>query len=149
MIMPYHVSEFGSLYHGDCLQVMKQFEDKSFNLCLTDPPYGIGYKYESYIDTKENTVMLISEMLNQAKRLAERTAMFIGVGSMFEMPKPDWTLCWFSPSRPNHSSFGFSTWTPILFYGKDKRINGGQAPDGFMTTSLTQAPKSIHTCLNH
>ena len=29
------------LYQGDCLEVMKSMEDKSIDLCLTDPPYGI------------------------------------------------------------------------------------------------------------
>lgn len=28
-------------YKGDCLEVMKQIPDKSVNLVLTDPPYGI------------------------------------------------------------------------------------------------------------
>jgi len=28
---------------GDCLEVMKQIPDKSIDLVLTDPPYGIGY----------------------------------------------------------------------------------------------------------
>ena len=27
---------------GDCLEVMKSIPDKSIDLCLTDPPYGIG-----------------------------------------------------------------------------------------------------------
>lgn len=27
---------------GDCLEILKTFPDKSFDLCLTDPPYGIG-----------------------------------------------------------------------------------------------------------
>ena len=30
------------LIHGDCLEVMKSIPDKSIDLCLTDPPYGIG-----------------------------------------------------------------------------------------------------------
>jgi len=29
------------IIEGDCLQVMRGFADKSFDLCLTDPPYGI------------------------------------------------------------------------------------------------------------
>jgi len=143
--MIYQQTDSGVLYCGDCLDILPTLEVKA-DLVLTDPPYGIGYDYESYNDSRENTVLLIEQMIMQAKRIAERTAMFIAPGSMFDMPKPDWTLCWFSPSRPNRSPFGFSTWTPILFYGKDKRLNGGQAPDGFMTTSLTHAPKSIHTC---
>lgn len=30
------------IIHGDCLEVMKTFPDKSVDLVLTDPPYGIG-----------------------------------------------------------------------------------------------------------
>lgn len=29
------------LYRGDCLDVMSTFKDNEFDLCLTDPPYGI------------------------------------------------------------------------------------------------------------
>lgn len=31
------------IIQGDCLEVMKGFADKSFDLILTDPPYGIDY----------------------------------------------------------------------------------------------------------
>jgi DNA modification methylase len=30
------------IIQGDCLEVMKTFPDKSFDLILTDPPYGIN-----------------------------------------------------------------------------------------------------------
>ena len=41
-IRPYYNDGNGILvYYGDCFEVMKQFEDKSFDLVLTDPPYGI------------------------------------------------------------------------------------------------------------
>jgi DNA modification methylase len=33
-----------TLYHGDCLEVMKSIPDKSIDLVLTDPPYGISFK---------------------------------------------------------------------------------------------------------
>jgi len=32
-----------TIYCGDCLEVMKQIPDKSVDLVLTDPPYGIDY----------------------------------------------------------------------------------------------------------
>ena len=41
MIEPYFECEQGVLYHGDCLEVMGQLND-NFDLCLTDPPYGIN-----------------------------------------------------------------------------------------------------------
>jgi len=33
-----------NLIQGDCLETLKQLPDKSIDLILTDPPYGINYK---------------------------------------------------------------------------------------------------------
>lgn len=41
MIKPYYQEPNITIYNGDCLEVMKEFDDKYFDLCLTDPPYGI------------------------------------------------------------------------------------------------------------
>ncbi len=30
------------LYNANCMEVMKTFKDKQFDLCIVDPPYGIG-----------------------------------------------------------------------------------------------------------
>ena len=38
---PYFETKNGKLYHGDCLEVMQELDVKA-DLCLTDPPYGIG-----------------------------------------------------------------------------------------------------------
>ena len=38
----YYETENGILYNGDCLDIMASFKDKSVDLILTDPPYGIG-----------------------------------------------------------------------------------------------------------
>ena len=31
-----------NLYQGDCMDLMRQYPDKYFELCIVDPPYGIG-----------------------------------------------------------------------------------------------------------
>jgi len=31
-----------TLYNADCMEVMKQFKDKEFDLAIVDPPYGIN-----------------------------------------------------------------------------------------------------------
>ena len=31
------------LYHGDCLELMKNYPDKYFNLAIVDPPYGLNF----------------------------------------------------------------------------------------------------------
>jgi site-specific DNA-methyltransferase (adenine-specific) len=41
---PYYETENGKLYHGDCLEILHQFEP--VDLVLTDPPYGIGESNE-------------------------------------------------------------------------------------------------------
>lgn len=37
------IEELNRIINDDCLNVMKQIPDKYFDLCLTDPPYGIDY----------------------------------------------------------------------------------------------------------
>jgi len=40
---PYFETDSGKLYHGNCLEVMKTFEDDSFDTMITDPPYGLSF----------------------------------------------------------------------------------------------------------
>lgn len=41
------------LYLGDCLDVLPTLEAGSVDAVVTDPPYGIGFKYESHNDTPD------------------------------------------------------------------------------------------------
>jgi DNA modification methylase len=38
---PYYETELGTLYHGDCIEILPYLEP--VDLVLTDPPYGINY----------------------------------------------------------------------------------------------------------
>ena len=40
--MIYHETEHGVLHCGDCLDILPTLADKSVDLVLTDPPFGIG-----------------------------------------------------------------------------------------------------------
>lgn len=42
---PYYEEDGITIYHGDCREILPTFPDKSFDLVLTDPPYGIGEKW--------------------------------------------------------------------------------------------------------
>ena len=35
---------------GDCLEIMKQMPDKCVDLCLTDIPFNVNWKYGVYND---------------------------------------------------------------------------------------------------
>ena len=41
------------LWLGDCLEVLPTLPEHSVDAVVTDPPYGIGFKYESHVDTPE------------------------------------------------------------------------------------------------
>jgi len=43
MTEPIYQEDGITLYCGDCRDILPQFPDKSFDLVLTDPPYGIDY----------------------------------------------------------------------------------------------------------
>lgn len=41
-----------TLYNADCMEIMKGFKDNQFDLCIVDPPYGIGA--ENHAGNSEN-----------------------------------------------------------------------------------------------
>ena len=48
---PYYEQDGITIYHGDCRDILPQFPDKSFDLVLTDPPYGMTMnEWDSPID---------------------------------------------------------------------------------------------------
>ena len=52
MMKPTDVLGNIKLYNADCMEVMKTFKDKHFDLAIIDPPYGIGA--ENHAGSKEN-----------------------------------------------------------------------------------------------
>ena len=42
-VTPYYTDEAVTLYHGDCIDVMRQLPDGSVDAVVTDPPYGINF----------------------------------------------------------------------------------------------------------
>ncbi len=64
------------LIHGDCLEELKQLEDESVDMVLTDPPYGMSF-VSNYRNDKykaiENDADLswVDEMVYQCWRLAK------------------------------------------------------------------------------
>ena len=51
------------LYHGDCLEVMKDIADKSVDLILTDPPYFV---------IMNPPFKLFDKFVEKSKRIADR-----------------------------------------------------------------------------
>ena len=50
MTEPYHQDESVTLYHGDCIDVMRSLPDASIDAIVTDPPYGLGFMGREWDD---------------------------------------------------------------------------------------------------
>lgn len=70
--------ELNKIYHGDCLEVLKTFPDKSCDL-FTDVIYNVGMDYGAYKDKLPENVYIdfISEVLIECKRVSNISIFYI------------------------------------------------------------------------
>jgi site-specific DNA-methyltransferase (adenine-specific) len=59
---------------GDCLSVMKNFQDKSVDYSFTSPPYNRkrNDKYKNFTDINENWLQLNIDVINELLRLTKK-----------------------------------------------------------------------------
>jgi len=131
---------------GDCLEVMKTIPDKSVDLCLTDPPYGVEFEYSSINDSKENLKILVDKFMPECLRISKLVLITCGNGNQHLYPKPDWTMAWVISAGAGQNKWGFTCWQPILVYGKcPYRSNRmGARPD--IIQSNERSEKNGHPC---
>jgi len=67
-----------SFKNMDCVEGMKQYPDGYFDLCLTDPPYGIDLGYNSFDDSDENLKKFISVFMPEILRVSKRALITCG-----------------------------------------------------------------------
>lgn len=131
---PKIVNDCHYLFNADCLAVLKQIPDKSIRLVITDPPYNIGLKYNSYVD-KKDWDKYYDEL---EERMKEVTRILTDDGSLYLINYPyvnaktipilddsdlifrSW-LTWHYPSNIGHFKTNYTrSQRSILFYTKSK-----------------------------
>ena len=97
--------ELNKLYNMDCMDGMKEFPDKYFELAIVDPPYGIGdrltdgghkknpmEKYRKSYEQKRWDVAPSKEYFSELFRVSVNQ--IIWGGNYFELPPTRGILCW-------------------------------------------------------
>jgi len=116
----YYEDKYVRLYHGSSVESLP--ECFAPECVVTDPPYGVGFKYDNYEDTPEN-FDAVRQLLHRLAANSQQMALMMSMRQLWTMPKPKWMLCWAKPGSCRRSSVGgFSEWEPVLLYGKGWKI---------------------------
>ena len=130
-------------------------QGRKADICLTDPPYGLGEKKESgkndyatYDDTLDNLIALAADWLPLARANSQAVVFSPGVTRQWVYPEPDWVICWFYGGGQLRSPWGFNCWQPFLCYGKDPSLKNGKGarPDAVDMNVPANAKDIDHPC---
>lgn len=124
-----------SIVEGDCLEVMKKIPDKSIDLIITDPPYGMNFqsnhrfhKHDKIIGDDSFPIEAVQECLRIAKNAVY---VFCRWENIKDLPKPKSVLAWVK----NNWSMGDlkhehgRQWEAICFYALEGHEFNKRIPD--------------------
>ena len=117
--LPYKRKEVigdATLYLGDCRDILPTLG--KVDAVVTDPPYGIGFPYNSHIDSAEALEALIPPLMDFVKA-SKRGVITPGNTNIHKYPAPTWTGAWTWDTTTSLGKWGWSQWQPILLYGDD------------------------------
>jgi site-specific DNA-methyltransferase (adenine-specific) len=66
---PYYEQDGITIYHGDCREILTGLG--AVQGVVTDPPFGIGFKYASHDDTPEGYGVFVWGVIESAERLCD------------------------------------------------------------------------------
>ena len=144
---PYYEKDGIVLYHGDCRDVLPTLENKSIELCLTDPPYNLGINYGSRVDDRMKCYAeWCQEWFSQCIRVASIVAFTPGIANVslwYVLKKPTWTIAWHKPACMGRCPVGFNNWEPVLLWGKP---NGKASADVVVAPIIPDSEVEGHPC---
>ena len=70
---PYYAEEGGNLFQGDCVQILRSFQDASMDLIFADPPYSIGKAEWDTFGNQEEYLAFSVDWIREASRVLKQT----------------------------------------------------------------------------
>ena len=116
------------LYLGDCLEILPTLP--KVDAVITDPPYGIGFKYESHIDDSDAYPTMMKNVIELCDSLVDDGTFFFWQAMLNADRWHEWfprgfrilASCKnFTQFRPISVQFGFD---PIIYWRKGKDHSG-------------------------
>lgn len=155
MIKPYYHDDYCTIYHGDCRKVLQSLD--GVTVVLTDPPYGIsggsggqakktkkGVYDASFCDSPQYIQECVVPVIQFCRVIARSVVVTPGCKNMHLYPAPKDVGCFWHPAASNRGPWGFSTFTPIFYYGKSWKAGKGDIANGVQVTE--RAEKLGHPC---
>jgi len=119
MVTPYYDSGGITIYHGDCREILPGLHADAV---VTDPPYGIGFRYASYEDSEASWFALMDSVVPCMRKAAPFVVMpscaVKRLGWWYATHPPDWLIAWHKGSPGHQSAIGFNDWEPHLAWGR-------------------------------
>lgn len=150
---PYYQDNAVTIYHGDCREILPAIG--TVGLICTDPPYGVGIAYNSYVDKAEATADLIIDFLRIAEPMAGIIALTAGNWQtelrLYQQRPPKWRMCWYKGSQSTASAIGFNDWEAVMIYGEKVHRNAHDyffAQPELMGKFGHPCPKPIQFCVH-
>ena len=153
---PYYEHAGVTIFHGDCRDVLPSL---SFDVVVTDPPYGVGFHGKSTKHTAASGVGytmfddcpayirdVVVPVVFSLVSAGARVVLTPGLRNVWLYPEPAAMGTIFYPSGAGNGRWGFTCSQPILYYGPDPYLaNGlGSRPDSFSSTE--PAAPNGHPC---
>lgn len=132
----------GSVYHGDCLELMGKIRTGAFDLVLTDPPYGVGVDYGKHKDEASEHWDWFAPRFEEMRRVGKAVVFSHRWRALFHLPEPDWVCIWNKPMSYAHRvGKWLPHWEPLFVYGTPSNFS----PDVFSVNTARPIEKG-HPC---
>ncbi len=113
-----------TLLNCDCMTYMKGCEDNAFDLALTDPPYNVGIKYNSYNDSNDEYYQWCDEWFRELQRVSVCQVLTVGYknNKYWYAKEPKHAILWVKENQCSPSPLGgFNCYEMVFVFGENKK----------------------------